>query len=332
MAGWIPAKDDMTYFARRLLHGMLVLVGASILSFLFLELAPGEFFSDMQLNPQISPQTLAALRSQYGLDRPLPIRYARWLRSAARGDWGYSFAYNLPVSQLIWRRARNTLALTVSAALLAWSIAIPLGIFAAERRHRWGDRFASAASSALLAIPDLLLALALLVFAIRTHAFPVGGMVSLDYAVSGAGGKIKDVIAHFSLPVAALVLVMLPVLFRHVRAGMLEALALPSIQAARGHGIPRHRILFRYALPAAANPLISLLGLSIASLLSSSLLVEVIMSWPGLGPMLLEAILARDLYLVIGAVMLSTLFLVAGNFIADVLLYWIDPRIRRGTA
>jgi len=322
----------MAYFARRLLHSMLVLVGVSLLSFLFLELAPGEFFSDMRLNPQISPQTVAALRSQYGLDQSLPIRYGCWLRSVARGEWGYSFAYNLPVAQLIWARARNTLGLTVVAALLAWFGAIPLGVFAAERRGRWGDRIAAAGSSALLATPGLVLALALLAFAIRSGSFPVGGMVSLDYAGLGAGGKIRDLVAHFSLPVLALVLAALPVFFRHVRAGMLEALALPSIQAARGHGIPRRRILFRYALPAAANPLISLLGLSIATLLSSSLLVEVIMSWPGLGPMLLEAILARDLYLVIGAVMLSTIFLVAGNLMADVLLYWSDPRIRRKTA
>jgi peptide/nickel transport system permease protein len=322
----------MAYFARRLLHSMLVLVGVSLLSFLFLELAPGEFFSDMRLNPQISPQTVAALRSRYGLDQSLPIRYVCWLRSVARGEWGYSFAYNLPVAQLIWVRARNTLALTTVAALLAWLCAIPLGVFAAERRDRWGDRIAGAGSSALLATPDLLLALALLAIAIRSRSLPVGGMVSLDYAGLGPGGKIRDLAAHFSLPVLALVLASLPVFLRHVRAGMLEALALPSIQAARGHGIPRRRILFRYALPAAANPLISLLGLSIATLLSSSLLVEVIMSWPGLGPMLLEAILARDLYLVIGAVMLSTLFLVAGNLIADVLLYLSDPRIRRMTA
>ncbi|PYX96108.1 MAG: ABC transporter substrate-binding protein, partial [Acidobacteria bacterium] len=121
----------MPYFLRRAAHSIVVLVGVSILSFVFIELAPGEFFSDMRLNPQISPHTVAALRAHYGLDQSLPVRYVRWLHSAAIGDWGYSFAYNMPVSQLIWVRARNTLMLTVASAVLAWVIAIPLGIFAA---------------------------------------------------------------------------------------------------------------------------------------------------------------------------------------------------------
>jgi len=322
----------MAYLLRRLLHGALVLVGVSVLSFLFVQLAPGEFFSDMRLNPQVSPETIRHLRAQYGLDRALPIRYVRWARSVAKGDWGYSFAYGLPVSKLIWSRARNTLLLTITSALLAWLISIPLGIYAAERRDRWGDRVTVAGSSALLTVPDLLLALALLILAIRTNAFAAGGMTSPDFAELGTVAKIKDVAAHFTLPLAALVLGTLPIFFRHVRASMIEALALPSIQSARAHGIPRSRILFRYALPAAANSLISLFGFSIATLLSASLLVEVVMSWPGLGPMLLEAILARDLYVVIGAVMLSTFFLVAGNLVADVLLYLSDPRIRRGPA
>ena len=155
-------------------------------------------------------------------------------------------------------------------------------------------------------------------------------MVSLNHEHLSTPEKMRDLLAHLILPVAALVMGTLPMLFRHVRTGMVEALGASSVQAARSLGLSRKRILFGYALPLAANPLISLLGLSFATLLSSSLLVEVVMGWPGLGPMLLEAILARDLYLVIGAVMLSALFLVAGNFFADILLYLVDPRIRTG--
>jgi peptide/nickel transport system permease protein len=299
-----------------------------VLSFVFTELAPGDFFSDMRLNPQVSAATVAGLRTQYGLDRPLPVRYVRWLGSVARGQWGYSFAYNMPVLPLLWSRARNTLALTITAALLAWLLAIPLGVWAANWRGRWLDHVLGAGTSALLAIPDLLLALALLMLALRTQAFPVGGMVSLDHAGLSFAGRIRDLVWHFTLPVVALVLGTLPTFLRHVRAGMVEALEAPFLQAARSHGLPRWRILFGYALPAAANPLISLLGLSVATLLSASLLVEAVMSWPGLGPMLLEAILARDVYLIIGAVMFSSLFLLAGNLIADALLCLADPRIR----
>jgi peptide/nickel transport system permease protein len=316
------------YFARRLLHTVFVLFGVSVLSFLFVALAPGSFFDEMRLNPQISPQTVAALRAQYGLGQPLPVRYLRWMKSVLEGEIGFSFAYNSPAEPLLRPRARNTLLLTSSATLLAWLIAIPVGVWTAARKGHAADHLTSAVTATLLAIPDLLLALGLLLLAVRTGRFPTGGMVSLDFEKLGGWAKMKDLAAHLALPVTAMLVGMLPVLVRHVRAAMIEVLDATFIRAARAHGIPRRRFLFRYALPAAANPLISLFGFSVATLLSASLLVEVVMSWPGLGPLFLEAILARDLYLVIGAVMLSTVFLVAGNLLADALLYASDPRIR----
>ncbi len=318
----------MRYLGRRLIHGLYLLLGVSLLSFVLLEMAPGDFFDEMRLNPQISPETIAALRAQYGLDQPLPVRYFRWLQSVVKGEFGFSFAYNSPVAPLLWIRSRNTLLLTVTATLFAWLIAVPLGVWCAAQQGRWGDRLCSVGTSTLLAMPDLLVALGLLLLAVRTGFFPTGGMVSLEFAELGLGGKFKDIVSHFFLPVTALVLGTLPVLVRHVRTSMVEVLESPFIRAARAHGIPPRRLLFRYALPAAANPLISLFGFSVAALLSGSLLIEVIMNWPGLGPLLLEAILARDLYVVIGAVMLSTIFLVAGNLLADGLLYAFDPRIR----
>jgi peptide/nickel transport system permease protein len=316
------------YFARRLLHTLFVLFGVSVLSFLFVALAPGSFFDEMRLNPQISPQTVTALRAQYGLGQPLPVRYLRWMKSVFEGEMGFSFAYNSPAAPLLRARAGNTLLLTSSAALLAWLIAIPVGVWTAERKGHARDHLTSAATATLLAIPDLLLALGLLLMAVRTGWFPTGGMVSLDFEKLGGWAKMKDVTAHLALPVTAMLAGTLPVLVRHVRAAMIEVLDATFIRAARAHGIPRWRLLFRYALPAAANPLISLFGFSVATLLSASLLVEVVMSWPGLGPLFLEAILARDLYVVIGAVMLSTVFLVVGNLLADALLYASDPRIR----
>jgi len=320
----------MRFLAGRLLHGLFLLFGVSVLSFLFVALAPGSFLDEMRLSPQISPETVAALRAQYGLDRPLPVRYARWVRSVLRGELGFSFAYNTPAAPLLRVRARNTLVLTGSATLLAWATAIPIGVWAAARKGRVVDQLTTASATALLAVPDLLLALGLLLLAVRTGWFPTGGMVSLGFEALGFGAKVKDAARHLTLPVVTLVVGTLPVLVKHVRAALIEVLDSAFLRAARGHGIPRRRLLFRYALPAAANPLISLFGFSVGALLSTSLLVEVVMSWPGLGPLLLEAILARDLYLVIGAVMFSTVFLLAGNLLADVLLYANDPRIRTG--
>jgi len=153
-------------------------------------------------------------------------------------------------------------------------------------------------------------------------------MASVDFETLSPLNKLRDLGLHMILPVTALALSALPLLVRHVRAAVADVLNAPFLLAAVGHGIPRRTLLYRYALPAAANPLISLFGFSIGALLSGSLLIEVVMSWPGLGPLLLEAILARDLYLVVGGILFSTLFLVGGNLLADLLLYWADPRIR----
>ena len=316
------------FLLRRIAHAAFLLVGVSVLAFLFSTLAPGNYFDDMRLNPQISAERLNALRAEYQVDRPMVMRYARWARALLHGDLGFSFAYNTPVAPLLWTRARNTLLLTGTAMVLVWMLAVPLGVWSAERLGRPADVALSWATGVLLIVPDLALALGLLVLAVRSGWLPTGGMVSVGFEGFSAAHKIEDVASHMVLPVIVLVASALPVLLRHVRGAVAEALEAPFLRAATAHGISRMRLLYRYALPAAAHPLIALFGFSLGTLLSGSLLVEVVMSWPGLGPFLLEAILARDLYVVIGGVLLSTLFLVAGNFVADLLLYWADPRIR----
>jgi len=312
------------YFSRRLVQALLVLFGVSILMFILQQAAPGDFLSEMRLNPQISEATLKTLRAQYGLDQPLPLRYVRWLGSVAKGEFGYSFAYDLPASKLLWPRAWNTLLLTVTALVISWGLAVPLGVLAAGRRAGWWDRLFSGSTSLLLALPELLIALLALTFALRTGLFPVGGMRSMDLPSS----SLRDLAWHMFLPVVTLVLGAVPIILRHVRAAVAETLSSSYLRAAEGHGLRRRTLLFRHALPAAANPLISLFGLSVALLLSGSLLVETMMSWPGIGPLLLESVFSRDLFVVLGAVMLAAIFPLAGNLLADVLLYVFDPRVR----
>src|SRR2546428_11314214 len=248
----------MRYLCRRLGHGLLVLAGVSVLSFVFTALAPGDVLSEMKLDPRISPETVAALRDRYGLDQPLPLKYLHWLESVRRGELGFSFAYNSPVASLLWPRGRNTLLLTVPATVTAWLIAVPLGAWSASQRGRWGDRLCAGATTALLVVPELLVALGLLLVAVRTGYFPIGGMRSPGFAALGPWAKLKDFAVHLVLPASALILLNLPILVRHVRATLLEVLATPFIQAARGRGVPLRRLLFRDALRAAANPLISL--------------------------------------------------------------------------
>jgi peptide/nickel transport system permease protein len=323
----------MSYLSRRLVHAAFLLVGVSFFSFALLAWAPGDFFDELRLNPRVSAQTIDGLRAEYGLTDSLPVRYERWLASIAKGDLGYSFAYNSPVGPLIAVRARNTLILTGTATLIAWLIAIPLGVFTTASRKDPLSRAIGVATSTLLTIPDLLLFLCLLLLAVRTGWFPTGGMFSANVSADATAAfwpRAKDLAAHLALPAGGLALVMLPALIRHVRSAMLDVLDSPFLRSARGHGISRARLLFRYALPVAANPLISLFGFSIATMLSASLIAEVVLSWPGLGPLLIEATLARDIYVVVATVLLSAVFLVIGILVSDVLLFAVDPRIRQG--
>src|SRR3982074_3215397 len=186
----------MRYLSRRLVHGLLVLAGVSVLAFVFTALAPGDFLDEIKLDPRLSRETVAALRARYGMDRPLPVRYLDWLQSVARGELGFSGAYNRPVAALLWPRVRNPLLLTIPATVLAWLIAVPVGAWSASQRGRWGDRICAGATAVLLAVPELLLALGLLVVAVRTGAFPTGGMVSPGFSDLGPWARAKDVAAH----------------------------------------------------------------------------------------------------------------------------------------
>jgi peptide/nickel transport system permease protein len=318
----------MRYLTRRLAHALFLLLAISVFSFVLLQWTPGNFFDAMRLDPRVSAQTVEGLRSQFGMNQSYILRYLRWAHSVIKGNMGYSFSYDAPVAPLLWVRARNTLLLTGTATLLAWLLAIPVGVWSAASKGRLADRLCGMGVSALLAIPDLLLFLLLLLLAVRTGWFPSGGMLSVGFGSLDSWSKVKDIALHFALPAVGLALTMLPVLVRHIRSALIDTLESPFIRAARGHGIPRVRLLFRYALPAASNPLISLLGLSIAMMLSGSAIVEVIMSWPGLGPLMVQAILARDVYVVAGIVIFSSVFLIAGNLLGDVLLFVSDPRIR----
>jgi peptide/nickel transport system permease protein len=297
----------MKYATVRLLHGLLLLIGISVASFLLAGLAPGDFYTELRLDPRVSEETVAALRAQHHLDRPLLERYGYWLKSVAHGEFGYSLAYHTAAGPLIGQRLPRTLALTAAASLLAWLLAIPLGIYHAVRRGRWQDHALGAAAALLLAIPELLLAIVFMVIAVETRWAPL---------------------THPAIPVAVLALGMAPILERHVRSSVSDVLSSPFVLAARAHGIPSTRILYRHALPAAVHPLIALFGFSLGTLMSASLLVEVLVGWPGLGPLFLEAILARDFAIVLGVVMVSAATLIAGSLAADLLLYRADPRIR----
>ena len=318
----------LVFVLRRLGYGALITLGVSVLTFAMLELAPGEFYDDLKLDATVGTSTVETLRQQQGLTAPAPVRYVRWLGAVVRGDFGLSLAHRSPVAPLLWERTRNTLVLTVPALLVAWLIALPLGLWTARRRGRIFDRLCSGATSTLLALPDLLIGLLMLLLALKSGLFPAGGMFSPGSSDADLANRVRDFAAHAVLPLCAIVLSTLPSILRHVRASAIDAAQAPAVRAARGHGIRGWHLDRRYVLTIAANPLISLAGLSVAALLSTSLLIEVVLSWPGLGPLLVDALLARDVHVVLGASMLATVFLVGGNLLADLALFAVDPRIR----
>jgi peptide/nickel transport system permease protein len=321
---------------RRLLlavgRALLLLACVSFLAFAAVDRAPGDPLGDLRLDPRVSPATIARLRAQRWLDRPLPVRYAAWVRSVAAGDFGDSAIYGEPVRVVLAPRAARTLLLTGLATALAWCCALPLGAWAAATRGGLVDRLIGAGSSLVAGVPDVLLALVALWLAVGTGWFPAGGASSLDAELAGGLARWRDAAWHLVLPVAVLTLVLLPVLVRHVRTATLAALHTPALVAARARGVGGGRLVRRHALRLAAPSLAALAGLSLAGLLSGSLAVEVIMGWPGLGPLLLEATLARDAALVVAASTAAAALLAIGTLAGDALAWLFEPRLRAGDA
>ena len=318
-----------TFLLRRLFSLVPLLMGVTLIAFLLIYLAPGDFLSQMSENPTISPDTIEAMRRKFGLDQAWYVQYFLWLKNVfVHLDFGESFAYRQPVFSVIIPRLGNTLILAVTAAIVAWGLAIPLGIISAVRQYSWVDKSSSLFAFIGLSIPELFFALLMMYFAANTGWFPVGGMRSLDFNDLSFGGKLLDLAHHLFLP--ALVLGMVPTAgrMRQMRANLLDVLRLDYVTTARAKGLDENTVVFKHAVRNAINPLITLFGFTIASLLSGSFIVEIVMAWPGLGSLTLEALLKQDLYLVMGSVVIAATMLVLGNLIADILLAIADPRIK----
>ena len=318
-----------TFLLRRLFSLVPLLMGVTLIAFLLIYLAPGDFLSQMSENPTISPDTIDVMRRKFGLDQAWYVQYFLWLKNVfLHLDFGESFAYRQPVFSVIIPRLGNTLILAVTAAIVAWGLAIPLGIISAVRQYSWVDKSSSLFAFIGLSIPELFFALLMMYFAAKTGWFPVGGMRSLDFNDLSFGGKLLDLAHHLALP--ALVLGTVPTAgrMRQMRANLLDVLRLDYVTTARAKGLDESTVVFKHAVRNAINPLITLFGFTIASLLSGSFIVEIVMAWPGLGSLTLEALLKQDLYLVMGSVVIAATMLVLGNLIADILLAIADPRIK----
>ena len=282
-------------------------------------------------NPQVSPEALAAMRHRFGLDQPWTTQYLLYLKNIfLHLDFGESFSRHQPVFAVLRTGLANTLLLASAAAVVTWGLAIPLGLVAAVRQHGWPDRALSFLGFLSLSVPEVLSGLLLLWLAASTRWFPVGSMHDLDYDTFGPLQRLGDTLRHLLLPALTVGLIPLAGRMRQMRSSLLDVLRLDYVTTARAKGVPESQVITRHALRNALNPMITLFGFTLGSLVSGSFVAETIFSWPGLGSLTLEALNTKDQYLVMGSVLMASGVLIAGNLVADLLLAIADPRIRHG--
>jgi len=324
------AGETVMFVVKRLLQALLTLLLASALSFLIIQLAPGNFLDVLRQDPQISPETIQDLEARFGLDQSFFEQYRRWLwQIFTRGDFGTSFAYQRSVSSILAERIPATLLLSLSSILVTWAIALPLGIVGAVHQNKPLDRVLRVVSYLGQGMPTLITGLLLLFFAQMTAPlFPVGGMTSIDHADLTLMGKMLDIGWHLILPTLALSLTSYAGLQRIMRGELLDVLRQDYIRTARAKGLPENRVIYVHALRNAINPLITLLGFEFSALLSGAFITETFFDWPGLGLLVLQAVQAQDLYLVLASLMMGAVMLIVGNLLADLLLKVVDPRIK----
>ncbi len=313
---------------KRLLNGLPLLLFLPLLTFLAMQLVSGNYFDVMRMDPQISADTIRQYEKLYHLDQPAGIQYLIWLRNLCRLDFGYSFAYKRPVLEILGSRMANTLLLTVTSFILAWFLAVLLGLWAGFRSGGWLDRIMSLGAYLALSIPGFFLCLLLLCGACQWTSLPLGGMKSFDYEELTFFGKGVDMARHALIPVLVLTLGSVAQLFRVMKAQTQEIQGRDFVLFLRACGVPERKILFKHVARNALNPMVSLFGLSLPSLFSGAALVEIFTGWPGIGQMMLQAVRTQDLFLVLGNIVMISVLLIAGNLLADIALMVLDPRIK----
>jgi peptide/nickel transport system permease protein len=324
------------YIVRRLFHMIPILLMVIALGFFLLQLAPGDSFTQLTLEQDIRQETIDAFRAQFGLDRPWYVQFVRYIWNVLQLDFGFSAEYKIGVFDIIQQRVGATLEISITALILAWGLSIPMGVFAAQNQYKWQDQTISVFAFIGLAIPNFFLAFLMLYFVTATSGgipgtwLPIGGRTSVNFTQMTWIAQRINIIWHMIIPVFVIGTGAMAGLTRIMRANMLEIMNQQYIVTARAKGQSEKKVVFRHALRNAINPMITILGFQIAGILGGSALVENVTSWPGLGQLVLQAIFAQDMFLVIGVLTYSTVLLVIGNLIADILLAITDPRVRIG--
>jgi len=315
------------YILKRIIQVIPLLFIVSIISFFIIRLSPVDPLAELRLNPSISQEVLQKETKRLGLDKPIIVQYGLWAKSFVKGDLGITSSGE-KVSVKIKERVFNTLILAFCVVFMTWITGIPLGIISAVKQNSFIDRFLMVLASVGMAIPSFFFAILLLIFAVKTGWFPVGGLTSYNFSDLNFFEKTLDIAHHLVLPVTVLFTISIAGLQRQMRANMLDVLDSDYVKFARAKGLSEFKIIFKHALRNAINPLITLLGFEFAGLLSGAALTEYVFQYPGLGRLILEAVMKSDINLVMASLMIGSIMLVLGNLIADILLLITDPRIR----
>lgn len=316
------------YIARRLLILIPELWIITIIVFTLIQLSPGTFLDQYRLDPSISRETLQEMEKQLGLDKPAVVQYFYWLGKLVRLDFGYSFYYRRPVIDLIGERLLGTFVLSLYSFVISWIVGVVLGIVSALKKYTATDKILTVIAFSGLALPGFFLALVLLYMAARTGWFPIGGLYSPETVNMDVWSAFKDIFWRLQLPAFTLSFGSFAGLMRYQRGSLLDVMNEDYVEFARAKGMPERVVIYRHALRNAINPLITIFGASLADLLSGAVITETIFSWPGLGRLTYQALLQKDYYVVMASTVISTVLLVIGNLIGDILLAAVDPRIR----
>jgi peptide/nickel transport system permease protein len=316
------------FILRRILQMIPLVLGITFISFMVMQVAPGDFLTAMRADPSVQPETIERLRRIYGLDQPVIVQYFLWLRNAFMGDFGYSFAYKQPVFRLIGTYTYYTLLLSMASIVFSWAVALPMGIYAATHKNGMIDRLTGLLAYTGISLPGFFVAILALLVAQRTGWLPVGGAENVNHATLSPLGKALDTGRHLILPTIVLGMRGVASLMRQMRGNLLDVLGENYILAARARGLHERLVILKHAVRNAINPLITILGFELAGVLGGAVLVEIVMSWPGLGRLLLEAVQSKDLFVAMASFLMGGVLLIVGNLVADVLLAVTDPRIK----
>jgi peptide/nickel transport system permease protein len=327
----------LRFITSRLISMVFTVWAISFVAFLIIQLPPGDYLTTYMADlttrgERVDPQVLENLRQQYGLGQPFIVQYWKWVSGiVTAGDFGHSFEWKRPVTELIWGRIGNSILLEGLTVVIMWFVALPIGVYAAVRKYSLGDYLATVFGFLGLAVPNFLFALVLMYLSYAWFGTTLGGLFSAEFErAHWSLPRIWDFLSHAWAPIIVLATAGTAQLIRIMRANLLDELKKPYVTTARSKGLPEWKVIVKYPVRVALNPLVSTIGWLLPTLVSSSVIVSVVMNLPTAGPLLLRSLTSQDMYLAGAIIMLLGVLTVVGTLISDLILAWIDPRIRYG--